>query len=345
MSPFITLSKSLAISCTLLALGSTMARAETPMDACDRLAASPVDTQRPETVPGVATGMIEVKAALEACSQATLIDRNPRFQYQLGRVHFDKQDHAAASRAFGVAAASGYLAAKSALGHLYGSGLGVPEDKARELALTLEAAEAGLPIAMHNAGVILRNGEGVDADPVASLAWFRKAVALGYTQSLVDIGLAYDEGKGVKQDFAEAARWYQQAASHDIPEAFNNLGTLFEEGKGVPQSYPAAIDWYRKAQATGYTLADINMAHLADSGFGMTADPAAAADLVMKAFKAGDASDDAFNLDTVLNYFQWSPAFWTDMQGRLKTAGTYAGPVDGTLNDATRAALTALTDK
>ena len=58
--------------------------------------------------------MIEVKAALEACSQATLIDRNPRFQYQLGRVHFDKQDHAAASRAFGVAAASGYLAAKSA---------------------------------------------------------------------------------------------------------------------------------------------------------------------------------------------------------------------------------------
>lgn len=320
------------------------ALAETQQQACDRLAASPFDPSRPASVEGVATGTLDIKAAIAACSAAIAAENAPRFHYQLGRAHYDSEDYSAALREFTAASDAGLPVAKAALGHLYGEGLGVARDKQKELELTRQAAEADIAFAAHNLGVILRDNAGIPPDYTASLKWFRKAVSLGYSQSLVDIGFAFDEGKGVATDYAEALHWYRLAADKGVLEAFNNLGNLYEMGNGVAQDYAVALEWYGRAKDAGYTLAYVNIAHLTDAGLGTKADPAAAAALVLKAFAEGGASDDAFNLDYVYDV-TWSADFWKTIQTTLTKTGAYHGAVDGTPNAETKAAIDATLDK
>jgi TPR repeat protein len=328
----------------IAAFSATSTIAATPTETCDQLASSPFDPTRPEGVPGVLTGDIEIEAAIEACTLAVKTTDAPRYKYQLGRAYFDQENYAAALKEFTAASDDGLAIAKASLGYLYGEGLGVAQNKQRELELTLEAANADIAFAAHNLGVIYRDNDGIAVDHSASLAWFRKAAALGYTQSLVDIGFAYDEGRGVKADFVEARRWYIEAAKYDIVEALNNLGTHYEEGRGVEKNYPSALEWYSKAQAQGYTLAYVNIANLTDAGLGTAADPAAAAVLVLKALEEGNADDDRFNLDYVYEE-TWSPAFWTAVQTTLSAQKRYKGPVDGTLNAETKTAMNAMIDK
>src|SRR6185503_278428 len=67
---------------------------------CDRLAASPFDTQRPREIAGVPTGKIEVPPAARACDEAmTRYPEVARFAYQAGRVADARGDYAG-ERAF-----------------------------------------------------------------------------------------------------------------------------------------------------------------------------------------------------------------------------------------------------
>lgn len=324
---------------------ASMAQAETAAERCNRLAAHPADPERPATVEGVATGTIETDAAIGACSAALKTDPdNARLHYHLGRAYFDREDYDTAFREFSFASGKGLAIAKGALGYLYEEGLGTAQDTAKGLALTHEAADAGVGFAAHNLGVNYREGLGVEKDYDKSLAYFRKAVESGYRLSLPDIGYAYDNGWGVTQDYAEAMRWYLQAAEDDNPVALNNIGNLYENGNGVPEDPAAGLEWYRRAQNLDYPPAYLNVAALTDSGTGTPADPVKAATLVLKAFDLGDARFDAMN-SGYLHEVQWSREFWAEMQRQLAKRGKYSGAITGEADAATKAAVDSLLDR
>jgi TPR repeat protein len=336
----------LATTFLLIGLAASNARAETPAEACDKLAAHPADPAKPANIEGIATGSIEVDIAIEACTKAIAAEpANARLIYQLGRAHFDKEDYGPAFREFSTASDAGYAAAKGALGYLYDGGLGTQVDKTKAVVLYREASDGNVSFAAHNLGVMLREGTGAPIDYPASLAHFRKAVSLGHRQSLVDVGFAYDNGYGVTKDHVEAIRWYRQAAEDDTPEALNNLGSAYENGDGVTQDFAEALAWYKKAQAQDYSLAFVNMGHMIDSGDGIAADPKAAADYIFQALDKGDADDDAFNIKYMFEEATWSPGFWTAIQTRLTASHGYKGAIDGTPSAETRAAIEALMDK
>jgi TPR repeat protein len=319
---------------------------ETPVQACDKLAAHPADPARPADIEGVGTGAIQVDIAIDACTRAIAeAPANARMHYQLGRAYFDREDYASALREFSTATDAGYAAAKGGLAYLYDEGLGTTIDQTRAVALYREAADANVAFAAHNLGVMLREGDGASIDYPASLAYFRKAVALGYRQSLVDVGFAYDNGYGVTKDHVEAVRWYRQAAEDETPEALNNLGSAYENGEGVPQDFAEAMVWYKKAQAQDYSLAFVNMGHMIDSGDGIQADPKAAADYIFQALDKGGADDDAFNIRYMFDEATWTPGFWKEVQTRLAASHGYKGAIDGTPSAETRAAIDALMDK
>ena len=314
------------------------ARAETPGERCDRLASHPGDPRRNPAFSGVATGDIDVVAAMSACLQATTSEpANARFHYQLGRAYFDGSNTDGAFAEFSTAAQSDYPVAKGALGYFYDAGIGTRADKTKALALALEAASENVGFAAHNAAVMLREGDGAPKDYPKSLALFRKAVSLGYDQSLVDIGFAYDNGYGVPVDYAEAMAWYQRAADKQISEAYNNIGNLYENGNGVAQDDAQALAWYAKAEAQGYTLAYMNIANLIDHAKGQAADPARAARLVLKAFDEGGKGDD-------VNEIAWTPQFWIAMRAELIAAGRMSAAQDAASEAETKAAFDAMLD-
>ncbi|CAN7638949.1 tetratricopeptide repeat protein [Rhizobium sp. LjRoot30] len=319
-----------------------LVHAETPGEVCDRLATHPFDPARSAIAEGVATGSIDIAPAIAACTAAAEGDPGtPRYRYQLGRAQFEKEDYQAAFASFAAASDKGYAAAKGALGYLYDEGYGTVVDKAKSHTLWSEAAEANVAFAAQNLGISYREGDGVAIDHAAALKLFQKAYDLGYTQSAVDIGFAYDGGNGVKQDYVEAMRWYQIAAKHDIVEAQNNIGSLYESGHGVPQNYALAHEWYEKASAQDYALADMNLAEMTDKGLGVPADAAKAAGLVLSAFEKGNAGDDEENTKDLFDR-QWSPAFWTSLQERLRQSGHFSAETSGKPDEATKTAIAAL---
>jgi len=335
----------IALVSLLLVAGPTAAFAGDAGRRCDQLAAHPADPTRDAAIVGVATGEIDVEAAIAACRAAiAAVSAEPRFHYQLGRAFFDSRDYDGAFREFTIAADGQLAIGKAALGYLYEQGLGTPADPARGLQLTLQAANADIGFAAHNLGVTYRDGTSVPHDYAQSLVYFRKAASLGYSQSLVDIGFAYDKGYGVDVDYAEALRWYRAAAEQAVPEAFNNLGDLYEKGQGVTRDYRQALSWYRKAEAQGFTLAYVNIAHLADAGLGLPNDPAAAAALVMKAFEEGGADEDAFNRD-YLNEETWTPDFWTAFRTLLAAGGHLKVAPETASAEETTSAVNAMLDR
>src|SRR5262249_29651647 len=96
---------------------------------CDRLAASPLDPQRPNGVSGVGAGRIDIVPALAACNEA--VRRYPdvtRFVYHLGRITDQQKDYARARELYERAAAAGSAVSMNNLGVLYGNGRGVNRD-------------------------------------------------------------------------------------------------------------------------------------------------------------------------------------------------------------------------
>jgi hypothetical protein len=71
----------LAATFLLIGLAASNARAETPAEACDKLAAHPADPAKPANIEGIATGSIEVDIAIMA--QHSGSSRPPRMPAML----------------------------------------------------------------------------------------------------------------------------------------------------------------------------------------------------------------------------------------------------------------------
>lgn len=323
----------------------TPARAETPGEACDRLATQSLIKTKPASVKGVAYDDIDAPAAMKACAEA--ITASPdikRYHIQYGRSLNKAGRFADAIAQYEEAKKAGHWEANVFISDMYFFGDFGKVDYEKAFALTLEAAEHDVASAAGSVGIWYRDALGTSKDLNKSLSWLRKAYELGYADAAVDIGWAHENGLAVAVDYREAMRWYEIGSRSGNMLAMNNIGALYGNGLGVPKDNVKALVWYRKAQSLGNPLAYINIAGFTDSGTATDKNPALAAEYVIKAFDLGTKWDDPRNRDTMYKD-RWSPEFWRVIQTELKKRGHYTGPIDGVLNQATKDAFEKIVDK
>jgi TPR repeat protein len=151
---------------------------------CDRLAASPVDGNRPSGVTGVDFAKIDATAAASSCNNAMRL--NPeiaRFVFQAGRAADAGEDYTTAMKLYRTASEKGSVAAQNAIGTLYEQGQGIPQDY------------------------------------VEARKWYEKAAGLGDRNSMFNLGVLYEKGRGVHQDLKQARKWYQKSMDIGDPDA------------------------------------------------------------------------------------------------------------------------------
>jgi len=259
---------------------------------CDRLAANPLDEQRPPGVAGVLlTDAIDIVPALRACND--VMRQYPdvaRFVFQAGRVAYAQKDYAAALQLFEKADRMGSRIAIAEVGLLYMNGQGVAKDYLKAKQLSEDAAAAGVPAAMNNLGVLYGNGWGVAQDYAQARQWYEQAAAAGSPAAMENLGWFYQNGFGVAKDYTQARQWYEKAAAAGVPAAMNNLGVLYGNGWGVAQDYAQARQWYEKAAAAGNSLAMNNLGWFYQNGLGVAKDYTQARQWYEKAAAAGNAA-------------------------------------------------------
>lgn len=108
------------------------------------------------------------------------------------------------------------------------------------------------PAAQRNIGHLYRSGLGVPQDFAEAARWYRRAAELGLASAQVNLGSMYLQGQGVAEDPKEAALWFERAARQGHPIAQYNLGAMHLKGLGVPRSEPHALGWLNLAARQGH---------------------------------------------------------------------------------------------
>ena len=222
--------------------------ATTEADACDRLAASPLDTERANKVAGVELSKIEIGAAERACGEA--MRHSPqvaRFPFQAARVAMARGDHVAALQLYGKASELGSALAMYSLGLIYLEGKIVPKDYAQARSWYEKAVALNSAFAVADLASLYETGRGGPPDIAKAFELYRRAATAGDRTSMTKLGNFYEAGNGVRQDYAEAVRWYRQSAARGDEAAMRQLGKLYEDGRGVRRNAEEARRWYDRA--------------------------------------------------------------------------------------------------
>jgi TPR repeat protein/uncharacterized caspase-like protein len=257
--------------------GSPTNRAESPAEACDRLAAAPIDRSVPNGVVSVKFDDLDPVKALPSCRAAVAAQPdNARLVYELGRAVLKGGGEEEAMVLFRKAAVAGNAAAMNSLAYAYENGKGLPVDLAMGLQWYRKSADAGNGASMHELGWIYQKGAGVPADPAEALRWFRKAADAGNSAGMVDVGEAYARGRGVPKNPAEAARWYTRAAEAGNSAGMNHLGAAYFDGFGVGRDLAEAMRWFRRAADAGNRIAMRRLGDAYMEGVGVGVDKAEA---------------------------------------------------------------------
>jgi uncharacterized caspase-like protein len=222
--------------------------------ACDVLAASKFDKDRPESVAGVDAEKIDVIPALAACEAAIRqFPQVARYYFQQGRVALALKNYQRADD------------------------------------LLRKASDLGSSSAMYTIGVAYLHGLGFDRNPGNARTWLKKSVDLGNTHAMAALGLLYSEtADGFKTDDAQALRLFQQAAAAGEPVAMNGLGVFYETGRMVMRDYDAARSWYQKAADLGNEIAMRNLGALYERGTGVPKSSSLARHWYEQSAAAGD---------------------------------------------------------
>jgi TPR repeat protein/uncharacterized caspase-like protein len=220
----------------------------TEVDACDRLAASPLDTERANKVAGVELSKIEISAAERVCEEA--MRRSPqvaRFPFQAARVAMARGDHTAALQLYEKASELGSALAMYSLGLIYREGKIVPLDYSQSRSWYEKAVALNSAFAMADLASLYETGQGGPPDIAKAFELYRRAATAGDRTSMTKLGNFYEAGSGARQDYTEAIRWYKQSAARGDEAAMSQLGKLYEDGRGVRRSAEEARRWYDKA--------------------------------------------------------------------------------------------------
>lgn len=186
------------------------------IEACDRAAASPFDTEKPMNIPGVEYKEMAGQSGVLSCLKAAEVAGTPR------RIFFQ-------------------------LGRSYGK-IGNGRDAAKNYA---KAAELKHPIAMHNLGVLYLNGNGVDRDYSAARVWFELASQAGIAESLREVGILYETGKGAPRDYHKAMFYYQKGVEAGEASSYSNLGSMYLKGLGIAKNQRRACELYAGGASMG----------------------------------------------------------------------------------------------
>jgi hypothetical protein len=251
---------------------------ETPVAACDRLAAALTDSDRPDGVAGVEFKAIDPDPAVAACRAAIIAQpNNARFVFELARA-VDKANgpNGEASALMRKAADAGYAAAMNGMGFSYEMGRGVTQDFAEALRWYRRGASAGNSAAMHRIGLAYEHGESVPASPGEAVRWYRKSAEAGDASAMAAVGRSYDNGFGVARNPVEAVRWFRKAADLGGPAGMERLGEAYLKGRGVARDPIEAVRWFRKAADAGSLLAMRNLGDAYKHGDGVAKDEAEA---------------------------------------------------------------------
>jgi tetratricopeptide (TPR) repeat protein len=222
--------------------------ATTEVDACDRLAASPLDTERANKVAGVELSQIEVTAAERVCDEA--MRHSPqvaRFPFQAARVAMARGDHAAALQLYEKASELGSALAMYSLGLIYLEGKIVPLNYSEARSWYEKAVALNSAFAVPDLASLYETGRGGPPDIAKAFELYRRAATAGDRTSMTKLGNFYEVGNGVRQDYAEAVRWYRQSAARGDEAAMRQLGKLYEDGRGVRRNAEEARRWYDRA--------------------------------------------------------------------------------------------------
>ena len=187
-----------------------------------------------------------------------------------------------------------------------------------------QAAEAGDARAMVSLGLLFEAGDHAPKDIPGAYALYEKAAARGSADGAINLAVALLNGKGIEKDATRAEKLLRTASQGGSAIATYNLGVLAEEGvAGKPAD---ALDLFKQTSTLGDPRGFLAAAILLDEGRGVPKDSTGAAELLLRGV-AADAGE-AFNQMTAKNA-SWSPDTVKALQGRLRAAGYYAGPIDG----------------
>lgn len=180
-----------------------------------------------------------------------------------GDAAFSVGDYATAYREWSQAVSNGDASAMAALGTLYDTGHGVPQDFARALEWYRQAAEAGNVRGMFNTGAMYDNGRGTLVDRAEALRWYARAAERGYGRAAFSAGLIYRDGDGVPRDRAAAIRYFRIAAQNGVVAARTNLVALHAiEPPRSPTTNPALLRPFSQPPLPALNADQITIARL-----------------------------------------------------------------------------------
>jgi TPR repeat protein len=165
-----------------------------------------------------------------------------------------------------------------------------PRDHAAARRAYALAAEAGLAEAQAALGEMLRDGRAGKRELPAAVALFRAAAAQGHPAAALALAGALLHGEGVARDRAAALRLYRRAAAAGSAEAAFAVAECLRDGVGVARAPGAALRWFRRAARLGHAGASaaVGQAYWWGS-MGAPRDRTRAAPFLLAAARRGDA--------------------------------------------------------
>jgi len=260
--------------------------------------------------------------AFAVCREAVAqFPGSPRLLWKLGSVYERGKRFPEAAAAYQKAAQAGYAPAQGALGIMYVTGRGVPQDNAQARGWLRMAADQGFAPAQSNLGLMYERGRVAPRDDGQAVIWFQKAADQEFAPAQYHLGRIYTRarrfrdaaaqyqkaaeagyapaqnslgililsvtGPSVQKDEAQAKAWFQMAAGQGFAPAQNNLGVMYEQGRAVLRDAAQAAEWYRKAAEQGLAEAAYHLGLLYQKGFGVPKDDAQAAMWLRRAKERG----------------------------------------------------------
>lgn len=128
-------------------------------------------------------------------------------------------------------------------------------DFAEALRLWLPRAEGGNPEVQVAIGDLYDTGRGVPQDAASAYQWYSRAARNGSAEAELNVAIMLDSGRGVAADAAQSALWYARAAARGNHRAQYNLASLYVSGSGVPRNLAAAEALYGAAAFGGLAAA------------------------------------------------------------------------------------------
>jgi uncharacterized protein len=260
--------------------------------ACDSLAASPEDMQRPKNIVGVKNAEIQMTQALPACQAAlAAAPNNPRIQFETARLlNISKTDPQKMLSLYVASAKQNYAISMVNLGVATENGTSVKQNYQTAAKWYAKAAAEPLVnrVAQYNLALLHKAGLGVARDTTKYGSLACKSAKASYPLAFNDCGFAYDQGWGFDKNAETANSWYQKGATAGDAAAMANLGSSYETGSGVAKDMQRALELYKKSAALGNSQGMFNLASAMLAGRGIEKDVKAALELLQKSADAGN---------------------------------------------------------